>query len=160
MPYLIDGHNLIPKLPGLSLSDVEDELELIERLQQFCRASRHKVEVYFDKAPPGQPSIRRYGSVVAHFVREGRTADQAIADRLRSMKKSAANWIVVSSDHEVQGEARSARAKVMPSEEFARLMEEALSGPGPSVDADAKADRSMSDREVEEWLRLFNSKKP
>ncbi len=151
---MIDGHNLIPKLPGLSLSDVEDELELIERLQQFCRAHRRKVEVYFDKAPLGHSGTRRYGSVIAHFVREGRTADLAIADRLRSMKKSAANWTVVSSDHEVQAEARSARAQVISSEEFARLM-----GASPGSAVDEKVERPMSDKELDEWLRLFEPKK-
>ncbi len=157
MPYLIDGHNLIPKMPGMSLSDTEDELELVERLQQFCRASRHKVEVYFDKAPLGYAGSRRYGSVMAHFVREGRTADRAIADRLRSMKKSAANWTVVSSDHEVQSEARAARAQVLTSEEFARLLVNTTGK--PAARADDKVDHPMSDQEVEEWLRLFKSKK-
>ncbi len=154
MPYLIDGHNLIPKLPGLSLRDVEDELELIERLQQFCRAHRRKVEVYFDKASPGHTGTRRFGSVTAHFVREGRTADNAIAARLRSMKKSAANWTVVSSDHEVQSEARSAHAQVISSEEFAQLMTQA-----PDPAAEEKSDRPVSEQEVEEWMRLFQPPK-
>ena len=30
MPYLIDGHNLIPKL-GLRLDELDDEIELIRR---------------------------------------------------------------------------------------------------------------------------------
>ena len=37
MPYLIDGHNLIPKVAGLSLKAVDDEMQLIELLQEFCR---------------------------------------------------------------------------------------------------------------------------
>ncbi len=157
MPYLIDGHNLIPKLPGISLSDVEDELELVERLQQFCRASRHKVDVYFDKAPLGYAGLRSFGMVTAHFVREGMTADQAIAARLRSMKKGAANWTVVSSDHEVQAAARAARAQILSSEEFARLLQGVGSKTGSK--GDEKSDQSMSDREVEEWLRIFKSGK-
>ena len=36
MPYLIDGHNLIPKL-GLRLDSVDDEMELVAILQEFCR---------------------------------------------------------------------------------------------------------------------------
>jgi len=157
MPYLIDGHNLIPKLPGISLSDVEDELELVARLQQFCRASRRKVEVYFDKAPLGYAGLRNFGMVTAHFVREGVTADRAIAARLRGMKKGAANWTVVSSDHEVQASARAARAQILSSEEFARLLQEAESKTGPK--GEEKSDHSMSDREVEEWLRIFKSSK-
>ena len=54
MPYIIDGHNLIPRIPDLSLQDIDDEMQLVEMLQDFCRISRKKVEVYFDNAPPGQ----------------------------------------------------------------------------------------------------------
>ena len=36
MPYLIDGHNLIPKL-GLRLDLPDDEMQLIGILQEFCR---------------------------------------------------------------------------------------------------------------------------
>ncbi len=60
MPYLIDGHNLIPKL-GLRLDLLDDELELLVRLQEFCRLRRAQVEVYFDGAPPGQVSTRKAG---------------------------------------------------------------------------------------------------
>ena len=43
MPYLIDGHNLIPKL-GLRLDSLDDEEQLIPRLQEFCRLRRAQVE--------------------------------------------------------------------------------------------------------------------
>ena len=44
MPYLIDGHNLIPKL-GLRLDSMDDEMELIAILQEFCRVERRQVDV-------------------------------------------------------------------------------------------------------------------
>ena len=31
---VIDGHNLIPKIPGLRLDDPDDEMKLIEKLTQ------------------------------------------------------------------------------------------------------------------------------
>ena len=95
MPYLIDGHNLIPKVAGLSLKAVDDEMQLIELLQEFCRigASRWR---YFDNSPPGQPGSGAFGPVTARFVREGRTADDAIAARLKRLGRSARNWTVVS----------------------------------------------------------------
>ena len=59
MPTLIDGHNLIPKL-GLRLDSFDDELELVERLNEFCRLARKtQVEVYFDNAQPGYAENRR-----------------------------------------------------------------------------------------------------
>jgi uncharacterized protein len=154
--YLIDGHNLIPKISGMSLSEIDDEIELIERLQVFCRIEKRKVEVFFDKAPPGQGGTRRYGRVTAHFIREGQTADNAISARLRRLKKAAANWTVVSSDRQVQAEARSVKAKIVSSEDFARQMEIAAAKTG--VEEPGK-DKTLSSEEVEEWLRIFRSKK-
>ena len=150
MPYLIDGHNLIPKT-GLSLRSLDDEPALIERLQEFSRLTRQTVEVYFDGAPPGQDRVRKYGMVTAHFVRQGTTADEAIRQRLQKLGKAAHNWTVVSSDRQVQAEARSARARVISSDEFAGMMAERRStNPAP-----AKGEKRLSPDEVAEWMELF-----
>ena len=152
MPYLIDGHNLIPSL-GLDLSSFDDETELIERLNEFCRLSRRgQVEIYFDNAQPGQRQKRKIGSVSVIFIRRPQIADEAIRLRLKQLKNDARNWNVVSSDHRVQSEARSAGAKVISSGEFAHLVIETLrAGPAQS---DGPA-RGISAREVDEWLHLF-----
>lgn len=152
MPFLIDGHNLIPKL-GLRLDDPDDEMELIRLLQDFARIRRQPVEVYFDGAPAGQAGERRVGTVKAHFVRQGQTADLAIRKRLENLGGSAKNWVVVSSDREVQGAARVNRARVSAAEEFVKLLRETLSGSAPSAD-----DKKLSAGEVEEWLKLFNKR--
>ncbi len=153
MPFLIDGHNLIPKL-GLSLQSVDDEMQLVTRLQEFCRAERKQVEVYFDGAPTGQVGTRRLGLVTAHFVRLGSTADAAIRSRLKSLGRAAKNWTVVTSDRAVQAEARAVSATIISSDEFARQVNESTraAGKGPAPEA------GMSDAEVEEWLRLFCEK--
>src|SRR5262245_2786427 len=104
MPYLIDGHNLIPKL-GLRLDSIDDEMELIAILQEFHRlkhTSAGQVEVYFDAAPTSQARIRKLGAITAHFVRLGTSADNAIRNRLKKLGRSARNWTVVSSDRQVQ----------------------------------------------------------
>ena len=101
MSYLIDGHNLIPKL-GLRLNSPDDEMQLIGILQEFCRLQRREAEVYFDGAPVGQAHTQKVGIVTAHFVRLGTTADSAIKNRLEKLGRGARNWIVVSSDREVK----------------------------------------------------------
>src|SRR6266540_6190998 len=103
MPYLIDGHNLIPKL-GLRLDSMDDEMELVSILQEFHRSSRKEVEVYFDGAPAPHAGTRKLGAITAHFVRLGTTADNAIRDRLKAMGRSAKNWTVISSDRQVRAE--------------------------------------------------------
>lgn len=153
MPYLIDGHNLIPKL-GLHLDSVDDEMELLSILQEFCRLERKQVEVFFDGAPTPQAGIRKRGAVTAHFVRLGATADNAIRVRLKKLGKSARNWAVVSSDRQVQAEARTAHAEAISSETFARVLIQARnSAPKPADD------RKLSKQEVEEWLKVFEKRK-
>ena len=153
MPILIDGHNLIPKL-GLSLRSIDDETQLIERLQVFCRASRQQVEVYFDGAPAGQVRTRKIGLVTAHFIRKGSTADDAICARLHALGRAARNWTVVSSDRRVQNDARALGASVITSAVFAKQV---ISAHIPDQDSGQEA--GISEAEVEEWLRLFREKK-
>ena len=147
MEYLIDGHNLIPKL-GLRLDSVDDELELISILQEFCRLERKQVEVYFDGAP--QTATRKAGSVTAHFVPLGTTADDAIRKHLKRLGKNARNWIVVTSDRQVQANARAAHSEIISSEIFAKTLKQAR-----DTAPKANVDRKLSDSEVDEWLRFF-----
>jgi uncharacterized protein len=160
MSYLIDGHNLIPKVRGLSLEDVDDEQQLIELLQDFCRRSgRHRrsawLEVFFDQAPPGQARTHRYGMVTAHFVRQGKTADRAISERLKRLGTQAHNYTVVSSDRQVQNAAHEVRASVLSSEAFAALL-----AAGDAENGHLQENRleiTLDPQEVKEWLDLFGA---
>lgn len=154
MPYLIDGHNLIPKT-GLRLDSPDDEMELIAILKEFARLTRQpQVEVYFDGAPPGQAGTRKLGKVQAHFVRLGQTADSAIRARLNRMANEARNWIIVSSDHEVQNAARNVHAQFISSEEFVKILRSAMNS-APKANTD---DKKLSAQEVDEWLKLFRER--
>jgi predicted RNA-binding protein with PIN domain len=160
MPFLIDGHNLIPRL-GLRLDALDDELDLIERLNEFCRRSRRgNLEVYFDNAAAGVPASRKNGCVTAYFVRKPRSADDAMRTRLKKLGRSAQNWTVVSSDYEIQAAANASGAKVISSDEFARTVIETLpSGPAArATDADRHEHKDLSDGEVQEWLKAFNDR--
>jgi uncharacterized protein len=149
MPFLIDGHNLIPRI-GLRLDSLDDELELIRLLQEFCRLSRSQAEVYFDNAPAGQPSKKKHGMVTAHFVRKPDIADEAIRRRIGKLGLSAKNWTVVSSDRRVQAEARAARAKVISSDEFSRQVRLTLQNKSAS-----SGDRAIDEKELNDWLEMF-----
>ncbi len=154
MTTLIDGHNLIPKLPGPGLEAPDDETRLIQQLQDYCRVRRKRVEVYFDNAPAGYPRAQRFGSVTARYARSGQSADDLIRQRLGRLGREARNWTVVSSDQQVQADARAARAKVLSSETFARMLgevfDEARSEPGRAEDI------ALSPDEVDDWMALFD----
>lgn len=151
MTYLIDGHNLIPKIPGIDLADPDDELKLVKLLQNFCRLKRTKADVYFDQAPPGMSGSKVYGSVRANYIRQGRTADEAIVEKLRKLGKRARNVTVVSSDRQVQKAASAVHASVMSSDGFAREWDSLISKE-PTLDP---RNQPLSEQELAEWEALF-----
>jgi predicted RNA-binding protein with PIN domain len=153
MPYLVDGHNLIPKL-GLRLDSIDDEMELVAILQEYCRLERRQVEVYFDGAPAPHAGTRKLGTVIAHFVPLGTTADNAIRARLKKMGRTSRNWSVVSSDRQVQADAHAAQAEVISSDSFVGTLKHVRSSaPKPTND------KKLSSQEVDDWLKLFEERK-
>ncbi len=154
MPYLVDGHNLIPKVPGMSLNEFDDERALIELLVTFCNRRRQQVEVFFDNAPAGGSPVRTFGGlVIARFIRQGKTADEAIHLRLERLGRQSRNWTVVSSDHAVQASARRAQARMLTSEAFATLMLGQVDD--QAVDRGADPDAGVKPEEMDDWLKLF-----
>jgi len=156
---LIDGHNLIPKIKGLTLSMVDDEMALIQILSEYARLTRRKLEVYFDKAPIDKAGTRKFGSITAHFVREGSTADEAIIQRIRKMGRKARNVKVISSDQHILRQVQACQAETLTSDVFAKEIEKILAAsPGGGKPDPEK----MSAMEIENWLNLFkknNSRK-
>lgn len=152
MPYLIDGHNLIPKL-GLRLDSIDDEMELVAILQGFARTHK-QIEVYFDGAPAPHAGSRKLGAITAHFVRLGTTADTAIRNRLKALGKRAKNWTIVTSDRQVQADAHASRADVISSDAFAAMLKQQTRDAVPK----ANQDRKLSSEEVEHWLQVFEER--
>ncbi len=151
MRWIIDGHNLIPKVPGMHLSDLDDEQALIAWLQEAARLMQDSIDVYFDQAPPGYPVRRAYGRVTAYFIRKGTTVDQAIWTRLEKDGVRSKEYSVVSSDLLVQRGALKMRARAIRSEEFAALVSEKLA----AQQVRPRTDPLIDETELEEWLRLF-----
>ena len=161
MLLLIDGHNLIPKIPGLSLSDPDDEMQLLGMLQEYCRVQRQQAECFFDKAPLGQPRIQKHGMIKVAFSKPGQTADDEIKKRLDELGRKAKNYTVVSSDQSVQSAARTARAEVKSSEVFSKALMAVLrneSSPGKSHQ-NRTDDPPIGPEEVKMWLKAFQTRK-
>lgn len=153
---IIDGHNLIPKIPGLRLDDLDDETKLLKILLEYCRLSRTQAELFFDGAPIGYSQKTNYGWVRIHPVRSGLTADDAIIAYLRASGKNARNMTVVSSDRRVQVEARALQAAVVKSEDFSSEVKNTLSS---SQAVQEMREKPLSPEEVESWEELFKAKK-
>ena len=153
MPYIIDGHNLIPKIPGLSLQDIDDEMQLIIMLQEYCRLQNKQIEVFFNNATPGGIRTRNFGRVTASFVRQEITADMAIEGKLKRLEKAAKNYVVVSSDHAVINAARVSQARVMSSQNFANMLASTLNN--TEKESEKKSETTLTEEDINEWLNIF-----
>ena len=153
MPLLIDGHNLIGRMPDLSLEDPEDEVLLVQRLRRYCWRHRRRATVVFDAGLPGGRSPHLSSpNVQVIFASQGQTADALLRERIRRTRDPA-GLIVVSSDHSVQAAARARGARVIPAEAFAA---ELVADDEVEEGAEEKP-RSVED--LEEWLRLFDERR-
>jgi uncharacterized protein len=155
MILVIDGHNLIPKVPGLHLRDLDDETRLTQYVQEFCRVKRATAELFFDGALPGFDSGIKGGLVHIHSIRKGNIADEAIIAFLTQHSKTTRNYTLVSSDMHVQVQARMLGVKVLSSDQFAKELVLALSQADKSPNGESKA---LSSTEVDEWLALFSQR--
>ena len=111
---------------------------------------RKQVEVYFDGAP--QIGTRKAGSVTAHFVQVATTADDAIRKHLKRLGRNARNWTVVTSDRQIQADARAAHSEIISSDSFAKILKQVR-----ETAPKANSDRKLSDNEVDDWLRFFEN---
>ncbi|HEX3052964.1 MAG TPA: NYN domain-containing protein [Aggregatilineaceae bacterium] len=149
MHYLIDGHNLIARVPGMRLDDPNDEAKLVERLRAFMARKRQSCTVVFDKGLPGGPSrdLSTY-SVKVVFAHGGTTADAILLERIRELSDPN-HFIVVSGDQQITQAAVRRRIRVLPPGDFAAQMV-ALSSP-----ADDDPNPHLTPDEIAEWMRLF-----
>src|SRR6266508_2082343 len=156
MPLLVDGHNLIGQIPGIKLSDADDEGELVMLLRRYSTAKRgRQVVVVFDHGVYGHPQkLDGYG-ITCHFARSPQDADAQLIKRLRALKRPR-DWTLVTSDREVVRMAEECGVKVMSSQEFARQL---LAGPARANTAlTEKPDRQLSEAEIAEWMEIFRSR--
>jgi predicted RNA-binding protein with PIN domain len=153
MPILVDGHNLIGQIPTIDMADPDDEAQLVMLLRRYAGRRRgRKIVVVFDGGVYGHPDNLNGYMVEAHFARSPKDADSELIRRIRQVKRSD-EWVVVSSDRAVAGEAHARGLQVLSSQEFARRLA-ALDMPRASL-RDKRNDRPLSRAEIEEWMRVF-----
>ncbi|MBA3872809.1 MAG: NYN domain-containing protein [Chloroflexota bacterium] len=154
MTYMIDGHNLIGKLPDISLDDPNDEALLVQKLNGFTARTGKSCLVVFDHGLPGGSSRMSTRNVQVVFASGRSSADRVMVERIYKIQ-DIKGWIIVTSDNDVMSRARRRGMETMHSEEFAFLLE----APPPKVeDAGEEVDVNLSSDEVDEWLNLFEDR--
>ena len=151
---LIDGHNLIGQMPGLSLADFDDEQKLVALLRRYAARKRARIVVVFDSGQPaGQSRELSGGGVQAVFAGSHTNADRVLIERMRELQRPQ-DWALVSSDRAIQSEATRRHVRAIESAKFAEELSP-TEAPQPSEPDDDKPD---SEGDVSRWLDLFQKK--
>ncbi|MEM7801635.1 MAG: NYN domain-containing protein [Chloroflexota bacterium] len=162
MIYVIDGHNLIGKMPDIKLSDPDDEQRLVNRLSDWVRLSpRREVRIYFDPGEfGGFNNLLSISRIKVQFARVGKTADSHIIRFIQSIKNPQ-EYTLVTSDREIIRAARHRRVGYILSEEFTQLLIEELKGDDQEEVAQPKPEAGTEDevmidaKEVSDWIDIF-----
>jgi predicted RNA-binding protein with PIN domain len=157
MHYLIDGHNLIARIPGLSLADPDDEAKLVGLLRRWTAAdSRRKVVVIFDAGlPAGLDKRLSGGGVKVIFAPNNATADRLLVRRMDEVRDTAA-YMVISSDAAILAAAERRRIPAQRSEQFAAAMiADRTFGREEKGSAERPEPPALDANELQEWLKLF-----
>ena len=156
MHYLVDGHNLIAHLPGIELSDPEDEAKLVELLHRFVlRHPGHRITVVFDGGVYGHPAPPKRDRVEAIFARSPGDADTRLISLLERATPPQ-SYTLVSSDRAIAAAAKARRIAAKPSAIFA-LELQALGSARPRLGRRLQPEPKPSRAELEEWLKLFGA---
>ena len=151
MTILVDGHNLIGRLPGISLADADDEDALIGLLQSFRVRTGKAITVVFD---PGLSSSlsqsRTIGGVQVVSAPYGGSADDIIRRRV-ARARNRQGLTVVTSDRELADSVARLGARVQSAEAFAAQLEPAEAEP-------SRREQPPTPAEVEQWLAIFRPK--
>jgi len=152
VPILIDGHNLIGRVPGISLHDPNDEEKLARLLSSYRSRTGKAVTVVFDPGGAfGLPRRRRLGGVEVEFAPHGSNADRVIRRRVQK-SHSPGEWLVVTSDRELAEAVGRLGARVQSAEAFASNLAGSTETPPDWRETPPSPD------EVDTWLALFENR--
>ena len=148
MPILLDGNNLLHRLPRAQRTRAEVRKQVLD----ITRRETVSVTVVFDGPPPdGAPSRESLGRVTVIYS-GSRAADDVIFDLLPS-GSAAGQWSVVTDDRGLATRVKDRGAKV-------RRLAEWRGRRRQKAPARARAESKLSSNEIAEWEDYFSERDP
>lgn len=172
--FIIDGYNLLHRaFSFLEVEDLQEARRRLEvRLREFLRTggSEKRIVLVYDGAGdfPGLPGgPRAAAGLEVIFTKPPRTADEEIMDQYRRLSGEGTVIVITSDLKAIQILGRGLQIRHWTAEEFAEILDEAMSRPSPQTAeasatppaAEKPSPEEMPVEEVEEWLRIFSEPK-
>lgn len=147
---LIDGYNLLFKVPGAAPARIDESRErLVRRIAAYCAATGRRARVFFD---PGRRGSSLGFVKRATSIEEVQLAEVSADEAIRSLVTDSSDrtqFRVVSSDREVWGAAAKRGFPATSSEDFLAELEASERG-----DPREKPD-GCSPAEAAHWLKVM-----
>lgn len=145
---LVDGHNLIGRTPGLSLSREESSREqVLRRIAAAKGSGGQRVVVVFDGNRPGSAKEQGFGGVRVVYAPAARSADDEILRRVEASNPRTVT--VITSDRPLADQALGLGARWESCEAFWSRLHRRRGSIDPVEKHAADPD------EVDEWLAVF-----
>jgi len=155
MIVLIDGHNLIGRMPDIQLSDPDDEAKLLARLRVYQVRTGHQLEVFFD---PGlsyrSPDRQSLPGLTVYWLAPGQQADSMITRRMLQHPNSR-ELLVVTADRALQKVAREQGAQVIDSGQFVRELQAPPRRRNRRPRRQVVCEPPLSEDETKYWMAVF-----
>jgi predicted RNA-binding protein with PIN domain len=149
---IIDGHNLIGRMRGLSFEDEErGREEVLRRVGAVKGSGGEPVLVVFDGNRPDRRVSGRFGGVRVAYSAAGRSADDEIVARLESSQRK--DITVVTSDRNLADRCRARGASILSAQLFVARLD-----PISSKGSKTPEKPEPGPGEVERWLSIFEKK--
>lgn len=152
--FIIDGYNLIRRIPALHRSGPSLEYQrraLITRLSAFRVRTRATCIVVFDGTVEAGHTTSSTSGIQVVFSRKPSSADDLIK-RLVDQEKNKGHVTVVTSDNEIMWYAKASGCTAQSAEAFHERLTADDSMDRPEV----KSDPNLSQREIDVWKKLFD----
>lgn len=153
---LIDGHNLIGRLPDISLSDPDDEQRLLAKLEAALAGTSGRVLVVFDPGPtpPVDAPPYRGGRIEVTFARPPDRADDVIMGVIRS-DPNPKHITVVTADREILACARRRRCRIIKPDRFGARLRQRPTRRAPMPAQPVATGALASDTYMSYWYDYF-----
>jgi predicted RNA-binding protein with PIN domain len=150
MSYLIDGNNVMAQRVGWHRDKARARRALMNDLARFAASRRVRVGVVFDGAPEKHfADGALYKGIRVFYSERGSNADERIKQLVEESRERR-TLLVITSDRALADYVHRCGARVIPSGEFRKKMEEAL------ADASRQDTNELLVKgEFNEWMRYF-----
>jgi uncharacterized protein len=154
MPLIIDGHNLLYAVRGITEGQIVSEIRLCTILSDYLRQMRQRGEIIFDGIGPRDKSgLAGTVNLEVSFSGAYIDADTIIEERIK-VSTAPKRLTVISNDHRLVKAAKARKAVAITADDFWGQVFKKLSRKRREPEPQSKR-VGITEGETDFWLKFF-----